>query len=157
MESSFVSILIVEDEKELSDSMKMLLEANGYRVEIAKTGKEAVERIQNRKYDIAIIDLLLPDISGMEVLKKFDPRQFPRVRKIILTGHASLESAIQALNIGADAYLVKPVSPEDLLKTISEQLEKQSQEILMVQEKVMMLVERTLKERLKELEDEKYV
>ncbi len=91
------------------------------------------------------------------MLKKFDPRQFPRTRKIILTGHASLESAIQALNFGADAYLVKPVSPDDLLKTIAEQLEKQSQEIAMVQEKVMMLVERTLKERLKKLEDEKYI
>ncbi|MBC7113522.1 MAG: response regulator [Candidatus Methanomethyliales bacterium] len=157
MESSSVDILIVEDEKELSESMKMLLEAKGYRVEIASTGKKAEERIQNKKYDIAIIDLFLPDISGIDLLKKFDPRQFPRTRKIILTGHASLESAIQALNFGADAYLVKPVSPDDLLKTIAEQLEKQSQEIAMVQEKVMMLVERTLKERLKKLEDEKYI
>jgi DNA-binding response OmpR family regulator len=157
LESSSVDILIVEDEKELGESIKMLLEAQGYRVEIASTGREAEERIQNKKYDIAIIDLLLPDISGIDVLKSFDPRQFPRTRKIILTGHASLESAIQALNLGADAYLVKPVSPENMLKTIKEQLEKQSQEIAMVQEKVMMLVERTLRERLKKLEDEKYI
>ncbi|MCX8182541.1 MAG: response regulator [Candidatus Methanomethyliaceae archaeon] len=157
LESGFVYILIVEDEKELVESMKALLEAKGYSVEIASNGKEAEERIQNRNYDIAIIDLFLPDVSGIELLKKFDPRQFPRTRKIILTGHASLEIAIQALNFGADAYITKPVSPEDLLKIISEQLEKQNQEIVMVQEKVMMLVERTLKEGLKKIKYEKYI
>lgn len=156
MESS-VYILIVEDDRELCQSMKMLLESKGYRVDVANTGKEASERIQKRKYEIAIIDLFLPDISGIEILKKFDSTQLPRTRKIILTGHATLESAIQALNLGADAYLVKPVSPEEMLKTISDQLEKQNQEIAMVQEKVMMMVERTLKERLKKLEEEKYV
>lgn len=156
MNPGSVYILIVDDDVTLLETMKMILENRGYRVDAASTGKEAADRILRRHYDVAILDIVLPDISGVELLKKFDQTRIPRTRKIILTGHATLENAVQALNLGADAYLLKPVEPEDLIKAINEQVERQSQEIRNIQQKIISLIERDAEEKIKRIREEKY-
>ncbi len=93
---------------------------------------------------------MLPDISGIDLLKRLN-EGVPRIRKIIVTGHATLENAVKAVNMGADAYLMKPVSPNVLLRTIKQQLKKQDQEILVLQKKVKMYIDNVIDERIKRI------
>ena len=94
-------------------------ERNGYDVDKAETGNEAMEKINHRNYDLALIDLKLPDIEGTELLLKI-PKKANKMAKIIVTGFSNVESGCRAAENGADEYLVKPVKPEELLKVISD-------------------------------------
>jgi len=93
-------------------------------VDTAETGKEAIEKANSNFYNLAIIDIRLPDMEGTELLTATGETT-PRTIKIILTGYPSLQNAVEAVNRGADGYLIKPVQTEDLLKTIGEHLRRQ--------------------------------
>lgn len=115
------TILVVDDDKSILRTFTRILQKNGYKIDTAETGKEAMEKAENKHYDLALVDIRLPDMDGTELLAKIK-RQLQNTVKIMITGFPSLESGVKALDEGADAYLVKPVKPEDLLMLIKEKL-----------------------------------
>ena len=100
-------ILVVDDEEIVHLALKRLLRDQGYTIDSAYGGKEALSMLDN-DYDLMICDIRMPDIDGIQVLRKVKKRELP-VEVIMLTGYASFESAIQALNYGAKSYFMKPV------------------------------------------------
>ncbi|TRO53855.1 response regulator [Candidatus Bathyarchaeota archaeon] len=115
------TILIVDDDKSILRTFTRILQKNGYKIETAETGKEAIEKVIDKHYDLALLDIRLPDMDGTELLAKIKEQMLNTI-KIMITGFPSLESGVKALDEGADAYLVKPVKPEDLLMLIKEKL-----------------------------------
>lgn len=125
--------------------MKTILEDEGYIVDLASTGNEAVEKTQKTGYNIALLDIRLPDMEGVELLKLIK-EAIPRTRKIMVTGYPSMQNAISALNKNADAYLIKPVNVEKLLSTIKGQLLLQEEEKQFSEQKVAEFIETRVKE-----------
>jgi DNA-binding NtrC family response regulator len=119
-------ILVVEDDDNIRETLSKILEQQGYEVDTAKTGQEAIEKSLAKFYNLALFDIKLPDMEGTKLLTAIN-ETLPRMRKIMVTGYPSLENAVESLNKGADAYIIKPVKPEKLLTLIKEQLEQQSQ------------------------------
>jgi two-component system response regulator HydG len=118
-------ILVVDDDKKICDTLSLILESRGYQVDIANTGKIAIEKAKINKYNLAVLDIKLPDIDGTRLLKSMHEIS-PRIVRIIMTGYPELKNAINALNEGADAYFTKPVDPSRLIKTIEDKLEEQT-------------------------------
>ena len=115
------TILVVDDDKSILRTFTRILQKNGYEIETAETGKEAIEKADNRHYDLALVDIRLPDMDGTDLIAKLK-KQLQRTVKIMITGFPSLETGVKALDEGADAYLVKPVKPQDLLVLLEEKL-----------------------------------
>jgi len=102
-------------------TFKDLLEPRGYTVDTADTGRRALELARTGAYDLAVVDVRLPDIEGIEVLRRM--RQNSRnMKKIILTGYPNLENAIESITQGVDAYLLKPIEPAEFLKIVEGKL-----------------------------------
>ena len=115
------TILVVDDDKSILRTFARILQKNGYEIDSAETGKEAMEKADRRHYDLALMDVRLPDIDGIELLAKMK-KPLQSTIKIMITGFPSLESGVKALDEGADAYLIKPVKSEELLMLIEEKL-----------------------------------
>lgn len=115
------TILVVDDDKSILRTFTRILQKNGYKIDTAETGKEAMEKAENKHYELALVDIRLPDMDGTELLAKIK-MQLQDTIKIMITGFPSLENGVKALDEGADAYLVKPVKPEDLLMLIKEKM-----------------------------------
>jgi len=143
-------ILIVDDDENIRKVLAMILEDEGYVVDQAETAKQAVEKTKKNFYNMALIDIRLPDMEGIELLTKMRDT-VPRMRKIIITGYPTLQNAIEAVNRGADAYILKPFDVNKVLATIKEQLRKQREELQYSQEKVAEFIET----RVRELEAQK--
>jgi DNA-binding response OmpR family regulator len=125
--------------------MKAILEDEGYLVDTAESGGEAVQKTQKTNYNIALLDIRLPDMEGVELLKLIK-EGVPRTRKIMVTGYPSMQNAIAALNKNADAYLIKPVDIENLLATVKNQLQLQEGEKEFSEQKVTEFIESRVKE-----------
>jgi len=119
------NILLVDDDKSILRILTRILQKQGYNIHTAETGREAEEKISSQSYDLALVDVKLPDTDGVDLLQKIQATR-PDMIKIILTGFASMDNGIKALNAGADAYLVKPVEPAELLKILREKFEERS-------------------------------
>jgi DNA-binding NtrC family response regulator len=143
-------ILVVDDDESIRKVLATILEDNGYAVDTAKNGIEAIKKSKLKFYNLALIDIRLPDIEGTQLLTKIE-HTTPKMRKIIITGYPSLQNAIEALNKGADAYVLKPFDMDDILRTIKEQLRKQEEEKRYSQGKVTEFIET----RVKQLEEAK--
>ena len=141
---SKAAILVVDDDENIRNTMRAILEDEGYVVDLASTGKEAIQKTQKRAYNVALLDIRLPDMEGVELLKSMKDT-IPRMRKIMVTGYPSMQNAIDALNKSADGYLVKPVKVEKLLDTVKEQLEAQKSEREFSEEKVAEFIETRVK------------
>jgi DNA-binding NtrC family response regulator len=135
MNKSRSSILIVEDDTNLRESLSTILQKEGYETDVAENGGEAIQKSQKRSYNLALLDIRLPNMEGTELLAKLHQDQ-PQMMKIMVTGYPSIENAVKALNQGADAYVVKPVKPPKLLALIKEKLEEQSRADKMTEDKV---------------------
>jgi DNA-binding response OmpR family regulator len=118
-------ILIVDDDKSILRTFTRILQKHGYEIDTAETGKEAIEKADKKNYDLALVDIRLPDMDGTELLAKMK-KQLQNTIKIMITGFPSIESGVKALDEGADAYLVKPVKPEELLMLIKEKLKNKN-------------------------------
>jgi len=116
------SILIVEDEAIVRESLNDWLK-DIYQVTTAETGEEALELIGKRDFDVLIVDVRLPEKSGLEVLKEVKETK-PHIKCIVITAYPSVELAVEAMKLGAVDYLVKPVAPERLEELICEALLK---------------------------------
>jgi DNA-binding response OmpR family regulator len=118
------NILVIDDDKSILRTFTRILQKNGYVIDVAETGKEALEKAAKKNYDLALIDIRLPDMEGTDLLVKMQHSMRDSI-KIMITGFPSLETGVKALDEGADAYLVKPVNPEELLALIEEKFKAQ--------------------------------
>jgi DNA-binding NtrC family response regulator len=118
------SILIVDDDETIQAVLKEILQLEGYAVETAATGKEAIEKSEANFFNLSIIDIKLPDMEGTELISELN-RADPQMIKIVITGFPSFDNAVKSLNLGADAYVTKPVNSNELLKLVAEKIEKQ--------------------------------
>ncbi|MCW4028646.1 MAG: response regulator [Candidatus Bathyarchaeota archaeon] len=138
-------ILVADDDETIRTTMKAILQDEGYEVDLAGTGKEAIQRSNEKTYNIALLDIRLPDMEGIELLKLLKD-SVPRMRKVMVTGYPSMQNAIAALNKSADAYIVKPVDVDKLLNTVKEQLQAQENELKFSEQKVAEFIESRVKE-----------
>ncbi len=138
-------ILVVDDDETIRKTMRAILEDEGYSVDLAATGKEAIQKTEKTAYNIALLDIRLPDIEGIDLLKQLKDC-IPRTRKIMVTGYPSMQNAIAAVNKNADAYLIKPVDVEKLLKVVEAQLRLQEDEKQFSEVKVAEFIESRVKE-----------
>ena len=114
-------------------------------MDAASNGKQAIEKSQTDFYNLALVDIRLPDMEGTRLLTAMKETT-PEMRKIILTGYPELQNAMDAVNKGAHAYLVKPVDMDKLLRTVEDQLKKQKEMKEYGQERIAQFVETRFKE-----------
>jgi DNA-binding NtrC family response regulator len=138
-------ILVVDDDESIRLTMKVILEDEGYLVDMAVNGREAIKMTQKTNYNLALLDIRLPDIEGVELLKLIKDG-LPRLRKIMVTGYPSVQNAVAALNKNADAYLIKPVNLDELLTVVKSQLKLQEEEKSFTEEKVAEFIETRVRE-----------
>lgn len=119
MEARTARVLIVEDEANIRKGMRDVLARDGHMVNDAGTGEEGLAFLHSWECDVAIIDIRMPGMSGMETLEAIRA-QWPDVAVIILTGHGTLETAIAALRAGAYDYLLKPARPDEIRRVVDE-------------------------------------
>jgi two-component system KDP operon response regulator KdpE len=114
--SGTARVLLVDDEPSILKTMAPLLRSRGYHVETAATGREAIERFEQDPPNLVILDLMLPDIDGLEVCRRIRARGDTPI--IILSAREAEQVKVQALDIGADDYVTKPFGPEELLARV---------------------------------------
>jgi DNA-binding NtrC family response regulator len=142
--SETARILVIDDDESIRRTISKALEMAGYKVDTADNGTEALEKAQANFYNLALIDIRLPDMQGTKLLTAMKDTT-PRMAKIILTGYPALDNAIEAVNKGADSYITKPVKMDKLLAVVKEQLKKQQKENEYNQQKLAEYVETKLK------------
>jgi DNA-binding NtrC family response regulator len=120
-----VRILVVDDEMIVCESCKRILEEEGYEVEAALSGKEAFDKMKANPFDIVITDLKMPGIDGMEVLKTFR-KEYPDSIIIMITGFSTVETAVEAMKLGAFDYIPKPFTPDEVSIVVKRAIEKKS-------------------------------
>jgi DNA-binding NtrC family response regulator len=140
-----IRILIIDDDENIRKVLTTILEDEGYDVESVDTAKKAIERTRRKFYNLALIDIRLPDMEGIELLTKMK-NTTPKIRKLIITGYPTLQNAVEAVNRGADAYIMKPFDMEKVLEEIKDQLKKQQKEKRYSQEKVAEFIETRVRE-----------
>jgi len=120
---SQVNILVVDDEESMRDSCQQALSQDGNRVEAAEDGLTGLAILEKESFDLVILDLKMPGMSGMEVLKKIKEED-PEVVVVVITGYATIESAVEAMKEGAYDYIPKPFTPDSLRMIVERALEK---------------------------------
>lgn len=118
-ESTAKSILIVDDEEIIRDFLSEVLE--DYQITLAEDGDIAINRLEERPYDLVITDLRMPKVQGQEVVK-FAREKYPNSRVIVISGYSSLSTVSQSVSSGACAFLSKPFSIKELLQTVDQAL-----------------------------------
>jgi len=143
--SEHARILVIDDDENVRKGLALALKERGYVVDVAKDGKEAVEKSEAAFFNLALIDIRLPDMDGIELLTALRDT-IPKMIKIIVTGYPSLENAIKAVNKGADGYILKPVDMDRLVSTIERHLRRQQEAREYSEEKVKEYIETRAKE-----------
>jgi len=138
-------ILVVDDDESIRTVFKINLEERGYFVETAETGEEALAKTKAEFYNLALIDIRLPNMGGTELLTAIG-KSVPEMIKLIVTGFPTLQNAVEAVNMGADGYVLKPVDMDGLLSLIEELLERQREEKRYSEEKVSEFIETRARE-----------
>lgn len=129
-----LSALVVDDDPDVRSMLSSILEDEGYSVETVDNGKQAIRTCERLPFDVALIDINLPDVKGTELLRKLKELQ-PKMVKIIITGHPSIENAVKALNEKSDGFISKPFDPQELLAMIKKLIvEKQNDYLQMLKE-----------------------
>ncbi len=114
--------LVIDDEQVVLNSVMKILSAENYEVDATLRGREGLDWALERHYDIVLTDVLMPDIGGMKVLR-YIKRAKPSLPVVIITGYATVRSAVQAMKLGAADYLEKPFTPDELLKAVNSALD----------------------------------
>lgn len=120
-----INALIVDDDHEVRSMLTSILEDEGYLVETAENGKKAILLCEKAPFDVALIDIELPDIKGTDLLAILKEKQ-PKMVKIIITGHPSIENAAKSVNEKADGYITKPFNVQELIGMIKKLIEEKS-------------------------------
>ena len=119
LEKREANVLLVDDEEQFLDVLTQRLEARGLKVKAVTNGEDAVKQVEDHNFDAIIVDLAMPGIDGIETLKRIKKKR-PDLEIIMLTGHATVKSGIEAMKLGADDFLEKPVDLNVLLEKIGE-------------------------------------
>jgi len=138
-------ILVVDDDESIRKVLSAILQERGYAVDVAATGEEAIAKSKTNFYNLALVDIRLPDMEGTQLLTSMK-NTTPRMIRIIITGYPSLKNAIEAVNKGADGYVLKPVNMDNLLTTVAEHLKKQQEARKYSEQKVAEFIETRAKE-----------
>jgi len=134
------NILIVDDDVKIREMLSNILTDKGYTVKSVGTGKEAVRESFKQLFNLALIDIRLPDMQGTELLTKLRKAE-PETIKIIITGNATLDNSIDAANKGVDGFIVKPLDPKKLTKLIENKLKEQEEKMRFDEKKVAEYIE----------------
>jgi NADH-quinone oxidoreductase subunit E len=121
-------ILLMEDEPTVAQGLQMVLKEEGYGVDLAMTGHSALDSFSRKGFDLLVADLRLPDIDGIEVIKKVKEER-PETGVIVITGYSTVSSAVKAMKLGASDYLPKPFTEDEFKTAVLEAL-KEKQETL---------------------------
>ena len=119
------SVLIVDDEESIRVSLENILIEENYFVKTANNGLMALEMLQNDHYDVILTDIVMDDMTGVELLKKIKD-SFPEILVLLMTGYSSLDTAIEAVRLGASDYLIKPFTYKVMLSSITHCLENRT-------------------------------
>ena len=123
LKSDQKNILVVDDDTGVRTVFSSILRKEGYRVTAVKNGYEAIKVIDEESFDLALVDLRMPGLDGIQVLEKIKSRR-PQTRVIIYSAYGSVEDAVEAMRKGAADYLNKPFSPNELELNVKKALEK---------------------------------
>jgi DNA-binding NtrC family response regulator len=139
-------VLVIDDEQIVLNSVTKILGQGDYEVETTLSGRQGLEWGLNKRYDIVLTDVRMPDIGGMLVLRDIK-RAKPALPVIIITGYANVQTAVQAMKLGAADYIEKPFSPEQLLKALDRAIENAAtrmpeQQALVHKEEILSILER---------------
>lgn len=118
-----MNILVIEDEAKVASFLKKGLEQSGYEIDVAIDGEEGYEKVRNNNYDVVLLDLMLPKISGLDLIPKIRESR-PGLPIIAVTAKGSVEDRVQGLTLGCDDYLTKPFSFAELLARIQVQVRR---------------------------------
>lgn len=119
--------LVIDDEQVVLDSVRKVLTTEDYEVDTCPKGKKGIELAIHQPYDVVLTDIRMPDIGGLIVLRDVK-RAKPSMPVLIITGYASVSSAVQAMKLGAADYIEKPFKPEELLKAVAEAIKRSARE-----------------------------
>ena len=119
-------LLIVEDEDTLCESLQRVFQREGYEVDIADSAESAFILLEEKSYDLIITDIILPGISGIELLVKYRKKN-PSQKVIVITAFASLASAVEAIKAGACDFIVKPLMHDEMKRAVRNALDKPSE------------------------------
>jgi len=141
-----IKALAIDDEQIVLDSVSKVLQSEGCEVDVSLSGREGLDRAIQRSYDIVLTDIRMPDIGGMRVLRDIK-RSKPSLPVVMITGYATVQSAVQAMKLGASDYLEKPFTPDQLIKAVSSALDQASsrpaeQQALIHKEEMIRVLER---------------
>jgi len=144
-----MKILVVDDERIVLESVRKILEEN-YDVDVTLSGKQGLEWVVQRDYDVVLTDIRMPEIGGMHVLRDIK-RAKPMLPVIMITGYASVNSAVQAMKLGAADYIEKPFAPDDLSKAVERVIEKSAsrspdEQALVHKEEILQVLDRAAKD-----------
>lgn len=114
-----LQLLLVDDEERFLSTTKTLLDKRGVITHTAAGGREALRILDEKRVDVVVLDVKMPDMDGIETLRLIKQR-YPLVEVVMLTGHASVDSAVDGMRLGAFDYLMKPCDITDMLKKIQE-------------------------------------
>jgi DNA-binding NtrC family response regulator len=139
-------VLVIDDEQIVLDSVKKILTQEDYDVDAAISSRKGLDMAIKNIYDIVLTDIRMPEIGGMRILRDIK-RAKPSVPVVIITGYATVQSAVQAMKLGATDYIEKPFTPEELLKAVESALEVASRMVpeeqkILHKEKVIEILER---------------
>jgi len=138
-------ILVIDDDENVRKILSAVLVREGYSVDTAKNGEEAIEKSKRNFYNMALIDIRLPDMEGTKLLTTMK-ETVPKMVKLIMTGYPTLDNAVESVNRSADGYLIKPINIDRLLETIKAHLRKQQETMEYTQERVAEFIETRTKE-----------
>jgi two-component system alkaline phosphatase synthesis response regulator PhoP len=115
-------ILLVDDDETILAPFQFILQKEGYQVDTASTGRQALEKAKEMEYQMVISDIKLPDVQGIEVAGKIR-EQYRDTRLIIITGFPDLADSLETIDLGIDEILIKPIKPDELLRAVKESIQ----------------------------------
>jgi DNA-binding NtrC family response regulator len=142
--------LVIDDEQIVLDSVKKILSKENYEVDTALKSKNGLEMALQNDYEIVLTDIRMPEIGGMRILRDIK-RNKPSIPVVIITGYATVQSAVQAMRLGATNYIEKPFTPEELMEAVHSAFDSSEKETMMEQriiheEEVIKVLERAAKD-----------
>ena len=138
------SILVMEDEMSVAKGLEIVLSEEGYAVDLAMTGRDALDRLARKEFDLLVADLRLPDIDGLDVIRRVKSRR-PETGVVVITGYASVSSAVDAMKLGTFDYLPKPFTEDEIKSAVDGALKGQKSPLT---EEVIQKVEKSAEDKL---------